>query len=187
MKYLIVGLGNIGPEYAETRHNIGFMVLDYLAKKHDAKFELGRHAFTTEIKHKGRTYVLVKPTTYMNLSGKAVGHYLSSLKLEPDSLLVITDDIALPFGKIRIRMKGSAGGHNGLKHIEQTLGHNNYPRLRFGVGDSFHAGKQVDYVLGKFSDDEQIDLQTLIEKSADASLAFGTIGLERTMNQFNTK
>lgn len=187
MKYLIVGLGNIGPEYAETRHNIGFMVLDYLAKKHDAKFELGRHAFTTEIKHKGRTYVLVKPTTYMNLSGKAVGHYLSSLKLEPESLLVITDDIALPFGKIRIRMKGSAGGHNGLKHIEQTLGHNNYPRLRFGVGDSFHAGKQVDYVLGKFSDDEQIDLQTLIEKSADASLAFGTIGLERTMNQFNTK
>jgi len=187
MKYLIVGLGNIGPEYAETRHNIGFMVLDYLAKKHDATFEISRHSFVTEIKAKGRTYVLVKPTTYMNLSGKAVGHWLTSLKLQPEQMLVITDDIAIPFGKIRIRTKGSAGGHNGLKHIEQTLGHNNYPRLRFGVGDDFHKGKQVDYVLSNFSNDEQAELQTLIEKSADAVLSFGTIGLERTMNQFNTK
>lgn len=187
MKYLIVGLGNIGPEYAETRHNIGFMVLDYLAQKFEAKFEVSRHAFVTEIKSKGRTYVLVKPTTYMNLSGKAVGHYLNSLKLPVEQLLVITDDIALPFGKIRIRMKGSAGGHNGLKHIEQTLGHNNYPRLRFGVGDDFGKGKQVDYVLSTFSGDEQAELQTLIEKAADAALAFGSIGLERTMNQYNTK
>lgn len=187
MKYLIVGLGNIGPEYAETRHNIGFMVLDYLAKKHDAKFDVSRHAFVTEIKAKGRTYVLVKPTTYMNLSGKAVSHWLNSLKLTPDQMLVITDDIALPFGTLRIRMKGSAGGHNGLRNIEQTLGHNNYPRLRFGVGDAFHKGKQVDYVLSNFSNDEQAELQTLIEKSADAILSFGTIGLERTMNQFNTK
>lgn len=187
MKYLIVGLGNIGSEYAETRHNIGFMVLDYLAQKFDAKFDTGRHSFVTEIKSKGRTYVLVKPTTYMNLSGKAVSHWLSSLKLTPDQMMVITDDIALPFGKLRIRAKGSAGGHNGLKHIEQTLGHNNYPRLRFGVGDSFHKGKQVDYVLSTFSDDEKIDLQTLIEKAADSVIAFGSIGLERTMNQFNTK
>ncbi|WP_347158297.1 aminoacyl-tRNA hydrolase [Pontibacter chitinilyticus] len=188
MKYLIVGLGNIGPEYADTRHNIGFMVLDYLAQKYGAAtFEVSRHAFVTEIKSKGRTYVLVKPTTYMNLSGKAVGHYLNSLKLPAEQLLVITDDIALPFGKIRIRAKGSAGGHNGLKNIEETLGHNNYPRLRFGVGDAFHKGKQVDYVLSKFSPDEQAELQTLIEKAADAALAFGTIGLERTMNQFNTK
>lgn len=187
MKYLIVGLGNIGPEYAETRHNIGFMVLDYLASKYEGSFEVSRHAFVTEIKTKGRTFVLVKPTTYMNLSGKAVGHYLNSLKLTPDQMLVITDDIALPFGKLRIRAKGSAGGHNGLKHIEQTLGHNNYPRLRFGVGDSFHKGKQVDYVLSKFSEDENIELQTLIEKAADSAIAFGTIGLERTMNQFNTK
>lgn len=187
MKYLIVGLGNIGPEYAETRHNIGFMVLDYLAKKHDAKFEVSRHSFVTEVKVKGRTYVLVKPTTYMNLSGKAVGHWLNSLKLTPEQMLVITDDIALPFGTLRIRMKGSAGGHNGLKHIEQTLGHNNYPRLRFGVGDAFHKGKQVDYVLSNFSNDEQAELQTLIEKSADAVVSFGSIGLERTMNQFNTK
>ncbi len=187
MKYLIVGLGNIGPEYAETRHNIGFMVLDYLASKYGGNFDVSRHAFVTEIKTKGRTFVLVKPTTYMNLSGKAVGHYLNSLKLTPDQMLVITDDIALPFGKLRIRAKGSAGGHNGLKHIEQTLGHNNYPRLRFGVGDAFHKGKQVDYVLSKFSEDESIELQSLIEKAADSAIAFGTIGLERTMNQYNTK
>ncbi len=187
MKYLIVGLGNIGQEYAETRHNIGFMVLDHLAKKHGASFDTGRHSFVTEIKTKGRTYVLVKPTTYMNLSGKAVGHWLNTLKLQPEQMMVITDDIAIPFGKIRIRTKGSAGGHNGLKHIEQTLGHNNYPRMRFGVGDAFHKGKQVDYVLSSFSDDEQAELQTLIEKAADAILAFGTIGLERTMNQYNTK
>lgn len=187
MKYLIVGLGNIGPEYAETRHNIGFMVLDYLAKKHEASFDSGRHAFVTEIKTKGRTFVLVKPTTYMNLSGKAVGHWLNSLKLPVDQMMVITDDIALPFGKMRIRAKGSAGGHNGLKHIEQTLGHNNYPRLRFGVGDSFHKGKQVDYVLSKFGEDEQPELQTLIEKAAESVVSFGTIGLERTMNHFNTK
>lgn len=187
MKYLLVGLGNIGPEYAETRHNIGFMVLDYLARKYEGTFDVGRHAFVTEIKTKGRTYVLVKPTTYMNLSGKAVGHYLNSLKLPPEQMLVITDDIALPFGKIRIRAKGSPGGHNGLKHIEQTLGHNNYARLRFGVGDTFSKGKQVDFVLSKFSADEQTELQTLIEKSAEAAIAFGTIGLERTMNQFNTK
>ncbi|WP_089318901.1 aminoacyl-tRNA hydrolase [Pontibacter ummariensis] len=188
MKYLIVGLGNIGPEYAKTRHNIGFMVLDYLAQKlGSASFEVSRHAFVTEIKAKGRTFVLVKPTTYMNLSGKAVGHYLNSLKLPPEQMLVITDDIALPFGKIRIRAKGSPGGHNGLKHIEQTLGNNNYPRLRFGVGDDFSKGKQVDYVLSTFSEEEEPELQTLIEKSADAVIAFGTIGLERTMNQYNTK
>lgn len=187
MKYLIVGLGNIGPEYAETRHNIGFMVLDYLAQKYDGKFDIGRHAFTAEIKTKGRTFVLVKPTTYMNLSGKAVGHYLNTLKLPAEQMLVITDDIAIPFGKIRIRIKGSAGGHNGLKHIEQTLEHNNYPRLRFGVGDEFHKGKQVNYVLSTFSADEQAELQTLIEKAADATIAFGTIGLERAMNQYNTK
>ena len=187
MKYLLVGLGNIGPEYADTRHNIGFMVLDYLARKYEGNFDVGRHAFVTEIKTKGRTYVLVKPTTYMNLSGKAAGHYLNSLKLPPEHMLVITDDIALPFGKIRIRAKGSPGGHNGLKHIEQTLGHSNYPRLRFGVGDTFSKGKQVDYVLSTFSEDEQMELQMLIEKSAEAAIAFGTIGLERTMNEFNTK
>lgn len=186
MKYLIIGLGNIGPEYAETRHNIGFMVLDYLVQKYGGKFEISRHSFVAEIKAKGRTFVLVKPTTYMNLSGKAVSHYLNSLKLPVEQMLVITDDIAINFGKIRIRMKGSAGGHNGLKHIEQTLGHNNYPRLRFGVGDDFHKGKQVDYVLSRFSPEEEDELQTLIEKAAEAVISFGTIGMERTMNLFNT-
>ncbi|AYA37258.1 aminoacyl-tRNA hydrolase [Hymenobacter oligotrophus] len=187
MKFLILGLGNIGPEYADTRHNIGFMVLDYLAQKHDAKFEIGRHAFVAEIKHKGKTYVLVKPTTYMNLSGKAAAHYLSSLKLEKEQLLVVTDDLALPFGKLRLKGKGSAGGHNGLKHIQETLGSDEYARLRFGVDANFPKGRQVDYVLNPFSADEQIDLPLRVEKAAEAVLAFGTLGLERTMNLYNTK
>jgi peptidyl-tRNA hydrolase, PTH1 family len=185
MKYLLVGLGNIGPEYADTRHNIGFMVLDYLAKKHDAAFDISRHAFVTEIRHKGKSYTLVKPTTYMNLSGKAVAHYLTSLKIPVEHMLVITDDLALPFGKLRMRAKGSAGGHNGLRHIEETLGHNQYPRLRFGVGDNYSKGRQVDYVLSPFAGEETDQLPALIEQAADMSLSFGTIGLERTMNFFN--
>ena len=187
MKYLLVGLGNIGPEYANTRHNIGFMVLDYLAKKHDATFESGRHSFVTEIKTKGRTFTLVKPTTYMNLSGKAVQHWLSTLKIPASQMLVITDDLAIPFGKLRMRGKGSAGGHNGLKHIEETLGNNEYPRLRFGVEANFPKGRQVDYVLSPFSEDEQIDLPGLIEKAAEMAISFGAIGIERTMNFYNTK
>jgi PTH1 family peptidyl-tRNA hydrolase len=185
MKYLLVGLGNIGPEYADTRHNIGFMVLDYLAKKNDAAFDISRHAFVTEIKHKGKSFTLVKPTTYMNLSGKAVGHYLNSLKIPVENMLVITDDLALPYGKMRMRAKGSAGGHNGLKHIEETLATNEYPRLRFGVGDNFSKGRQVDYVLSPFRPDEQEQLAALTEQAADMALSFGTIGLERTMNFFN--
>ena len=185
MKYLLVGLGNIGPEYAESRHNIGFMVADYLAQQHDARFEISRHAFVTEIKHKGKSYTLVKPTTYMNLSGKAVAHYLTSLKIPVANMLVITDDLALPFGKLRMRAKGSAGGHNGLKHIEETLGSNEYARLRFGVGDSYPKGRQVDYVLSPFFKEEQEQLPALIEKAAEMSLSFGTIGLERTMNFYN--
>ena len=187
MKYLIVGLGNIGPEYANNRHNIGFMVLEYLAKKHDGTFDTGRHAFVTEIKTKGRSFTLIKPTTYMNLSGKAVGHWLSTLKIPASQMLVITDDLALPFGKLRLRAKGSAGGHNGLKHIEETLGTTEYPRLRFGVDAQFAKGRQVDYVLSPFTADEQIDLPTLIERAADMAISFGTIGLERTMNFYNTK
>ncbi len=185
MKYLLVGLGNIGPEYADTRHNIGFMVLDYLAKKHEVSFDTGRHSFVTEFKHKGKHFTLVKPTTYMNLSGKAVAHWLSSLKIPASQMLVITDDLALPFGKLRMRAKGSAGGHNGLKHIEETLGSNEYPRLRFGVDAQFSKGRQVDYVLSPFSPDELIDLPTYIEKAAEMCLSFGTIGLERTMNFYN--
>ncbi len=187
MKYLLVGLGNIGPEYANTRHNIGFMVLDYLAKKHETTFDTGRHSFVTEIKTKGQSYTLIKPTTYMNLSGKAVSHWLSTLKIPASQMLVITDDLALPFGKLRMRAKGSAGGHNGLKHIEETLGNNEYPRLRFGVDAQFAKGRQVDYVLSPFSADEQVELPLLIEKAAEMSISFGTIGLERTMNFFNTK
>ncbi|KAA5546814.1 aminoacyl-tRNA hydrolase [Adhaeribacter rhizoryzae] len=185
MKYLLVGLGNIGPEYAESRHNIGFMVVDYLAQQHEARFEISRHAFVTEIKHKGKSYTLVKPTTYMNLSGKAVTHYLTSLKIPVTNMLVITDDLALPFGKLRMRSKGSAGGHNGLKHIEETLGSNEYARLRFGVGDNYSKGRQVDYVLSPFFKEEQVQLPELIQRAAEMSLSFGTIGLERTMNFFN--
>lgn len=188
MTFLILALGNIGPEYADTRHNIGFMVADYLATKFDApRFEIGRHAFVTELRHKGHKFVLVKPTTYMNLSGKAAAHYLSSLKIPVDDMLVVTDDLALPFGKLRLKGQGSAGGHNGLKSIQETLGTDKYARLRFGVDANFAKGRQVDYVLNPFSADEQIELPTRIEKAADAVLAFGALGLERAMNVVNVK
>ena len=185
MKFLLAGLGNIGPEYDRTRHNIGFMVLDHLARVHGGAFEVSRHAFVTEISHKGKRYVLVKPTTYMNLSGKAVQHHLAAHKIPLENLLVITDDLALPYGKLRLKGQGSAGGHNGLKHIQETLQTPNYARLRFGVGSEFGRGKQVDYVLSPFSADEQIDLPTHLEKAAEMALAFGSIGLERTMNFYN--
>lgn len=185
MKYLIAGLGNIGPEYENTRHNIGFLVVDALAKKFDCKWELGKQAYHTSFKHKSRTFVLIKPTTYMNLSGKAIQHWLSVEKISTDNLLVITDDIALPFETLRLKAKGSSGGHNGLKNIEALLSTQQYARLRFGVGGDFAKGKQVDYVLGDFSADEQITLSTLIDKSCDITLSFGTIGIARTMNQFN--
>lgn len=188
MKFLILCLGNIGPEYADTRHNVGFMVGDYLARKYEAApWQLGRHAFTTEIKHKGKTFVLVKPTTYMNLSGKAAAHWLSTLKLEKEQMLVVTDDLALPFGKLRLKGKGSAGGQNGLKHIQETLGTDEYARLRFGIDASFSKGRQVDYVLSPFSADELIELPLRLEKAADAVLAFGTLGIERAMNVVNVK
>ena len=188
MLYLVLGLGNIGPEYAGTRHNIGFMVADYLAAKYEApRFEVGRHAFVTEMRHKGHRFVLVKPTTYMNLSGKAAAHYLSSLKIPVENMVVVTDDLALPFGKLRLKGQGSAGGHNGLKHIQETLGNDVYARLRFGVDANFPKGRQVDYVLNPFSADEQIELPTRIEKAADGVLAFGALGLERAMNLVNVK
>ena len=185
MKYLLAGLGNIGPEYDQTRHNVGFMVLDFLARQHGGSFDVSRHAFVTEISYKSRRFVLVKPTTYMNLSGKAVQHHLTANKIPIENLLVITDDLALPYGKLRLKSQGSAGGHNGLKHIQETLGTTNYARLRFGVGSEFSRGKQVDYVLSQFSADERIDLSTHIEKAAEMALAFGTIGVERAMNFFN--
>ncbi len=185
MKYLIAGLGNIGQEYELTRHNIGFLVLDRIVDQEGSKFEMNKLAYTSELKYKGRILHLIKPTTYMNLSGKAVNHYLQLHKIPKENLLVITDDIAIPYGKIRLKPKGSAGGHNGLKNIEQLTGSQNYPRLRFGVGDHFHKGQQVDYVLSPFSKEEMDDLVLNMDKSIDAVKSFCTIGLERTMNAFN--
>ena len=185
---VVLCLGNIGPEYADTRHNIGFMVADYLAARFDApRFELGRHAFTTQFRHKGVAYVLVKPTTYMNLSGRAAQHWLTALKTPVEQLLVVTDDLALPFGKLRLKGQGSAGGHNGLKDIQATLGTDKYARLRFGVDSNFSKGRQVDYVLDPFSADERIELPTRIEAAGEAVLAFGSLGLERAMNAVNVK
>lgn len=185
MKYLIAGLGNIGAEYELTRHNIGFLILDRLADQKGVQFKLDKLASTAEVKHKGRTLQLIKPTTYMNLSGKAINYWLQQYKISKENLLVITDDIALPFGKIRLRPKGSAGGHNGLKNIEQLTGGQNYSRLRFGVGDEFHKGNQVDYVLSPFSQKEFDELVTHMDRSIEAILSYSAIGIERTMNQFN--
>jgi len=185
MKYLICGLGNPGPEYELTRHNAGFLALDRLADKKKAQFEPARHSNKVEIKHKGRKLILIKPTTYMNLSGKAVNYWLNEEKINRENLLVVTDDIALPFGKLRMRQKGSNAGHNGLGNIEQVLGDNNYPRLRFGVGNDFGRGQQVDYVLSNF-DQEQLDqLVPLLDKCCDMILSFATIGIGRTMTAFN--
>jgi peptidyl-tRNA hydrolase, PTH1 family len=185
MKYLLVGLGNIGPEYALTRHNIGFMVLDRLIASFEKTFILGRHAYVAEIKYKGKQITLIKPTTYMNLSGKAVNHWMKELKIEQANILIITDDLALPFGKLRMKPKGSAGGHNGLKNIEEILGSSDYARLRFGVGDNFAKGKQVDYVLKEFTADENIQIPDILDKAGDMCLSFCTNGIQNTMNNFN--
>jgi PTH1 family peptidyl-tRNA hydrolase len=187
MKYLIAGLGNIGPEYEFTRHNIGFEVVNEIAKRLDVSFDLSRHSFHAEGKHKGRTLHLIKPTTYMNLSGKAVAYWMNELKLKEPNIMVVTDDLSLPFGKLRMRGKGSDGGHNGLKNINQVLGNNQYPRLRFGIGDNFARGRQVDYVLEQWSIEEQKDIETYIQNAADAVLSYTAIGIERTMNIYNTK
>lgn len=187
MKYLIVGLGNIGAEYASTRHNIGFRVLDALAEASGAVFTAERYGSVARIKHKGRTLVLLKPATYMNLSGKAVRYWLDAEKIELDHLLVVVDDIALPFGALRMRSKGSAGGHNGLKNIDALLGRSDYARIRFGIGGDFARGHQVDYVLGEWTDDEQKALPERLKIFGDAVLTFATIGADRTQNLFNNK
>jgi PTH1 family peptidyl-tRNA hydrolase len=185
VKYLIAGLGNIGDEYANTRHNIGFSVADALAG--EVKFRQDRHAFVAEMKFKGRIFVIIKPTTYMNLSGKAVQYWLQAEKIPQENLLVITDDIALPFGTIRIKGKGSDGGHNGLKSIQECLNSGEYPRLRFGVGSEFAKGRQSDYVLGKWSAEEQKALEERINKCCEAVKAFATIGIGLTMTNYNGK
>lgn len=187
MKYLIVGLGNIGVEYAATRHNIGFNVLDALAGASNAVFTAARYGDVAEFKHKGRTLVLLKPSTYMNLSGKAVRYWMEAEKIASENLLVVSDDIALPFGTLRMRPKGSAGGHNGLKNIVELLGTEEFARMRFGVGGDFPKGRQVDYVLGEWTDEERKALPERLKIFGDAILSFTTIGMERTMNFFNKK
>lgn len=187
MKYLIVGLGNIGAEYANTRHNIGFMVLDAFAKASNVIFNSQRYGSVAEVSHKGRKFILLKPSTYMNLSGKAVSYWMKQEHIPIENVLVIVDDVALPLGAIRIRMKGSDGGHNGLKHISYTLGHNNYNRLRFGIGNDYPQGFQIDYVLGMWTKQEMEVLPERIDFAVEAIKSFGTIGVERTMNFYNTK
>lgn len=185
MKYLIAGLGNIGPEYELTRHNIGFLILDRLADQHQSEFVADKLVTKAEIKHKGRSLHLIKPTTFMNLSGKAVNYWMQVLNIPQDHLLVVVDDISLPFGSCRLRPKGSAAGHNGLKNIEQVLGGNNYARLRFGIGNDFPPGGQVNYVLSNFKRSEFEHLPENIDKAADMILSFSTIGISRTMTEYN--
>lgn len=187
MKYLIVGLGNIGKEYADTRHNIGFMVVDRWAEAEAATWTFERLAYRTEIRFKGRTFVLIKPTTYMNLSGRAVNYWLQQEKIEVANMLVVVDDLALPFGALRMKTKGSDAGHNGLADIANTLGHNVYTRIRFGIGNNFSRGKQVDYVLAPFTKDEMAAIPERADKAIEAIKSFGTIGPERTMNFHNGK
>jgi PTH1 family peptidyl-tRNA hydrolase len=185
MKYLIVGLGNIGSEYEHTRHNIGFDVADKLVDDLSGSFAHSRLAYYAEVSFKGKKLHVIKPTTYMNLSGKAVNYWMKELKVAPENVLVLVDDLALPFGKIRIKLKGSSAGHNGLKSIEELCGGQNYARLRFGIGDDFAKGRQVDYVLGLFSAEEQKELPFSIDKSVDAIKSFVTIGPNQTMTAFN--
>lgn len=191
MKYLIVGLGNIGDEYEGTRHNSGFMVIDRLLKACTREggerptYVLDRHAYRAEVKLKGRTLVLIRPTTYMNLSGKAVQYWMQKEKVPLENLLVVVDDIALPVGKIRMKKQGSGGGHNGLANIEQLLHTANYCRLRIGVGNNFGQGHQIDYVLGRFTDEEQTLLDPALDCAVQAIQAFVTLGPDRAMNMYN--
>lgn len=187
LKYLIVGLGNIGSEYQNTRHNIGFKILDTLAGVSNISFEDKRYGMIAEFKFKARTFVLLKPSTYMNRSGLAVNYWLKKTKVPSDKLLILVDDIALPLGTVRIKPKGGDGGHNGLANINQVLGNSNYARLRFGIGNDFHSGQQIDYVLGEWSKNEEEQLPELINHSIEVIKSFGTVGLELTMTRLNRK
>jgi len=185
MKYLIVGLGNIGAEYANSRHNIGFAVVDELAREFGLEFDTETQGNIASFRHKGRTFILLKPSTYMNRSGKAVRYWMQKENIPKERLLVVLDDINLNFGRQRLRGKGSDGGHNGLKDIDRTLGGGNYPRLRVGIGREFGRGRQVDYVLGEWSPEEREQLPAVLKRAADTVKSFGAIGLQRTMNEFN--
>jgi PTH1 family peptidyl-tRNA hydrolase len=185
MKYLIVGLGNIGDEYAQTRHNIGFDVADALAEKYKVSFASDRYTDMAEFSLRGRQITVIKPTTFMNLSGKAVRYWMQALKIPIENIFVLVDDLAIPFNKIRIRGNGSDAGHNGLKSIQELLLTQNYPRLRFGIGNNYSKGRQVEFVLGKWSNEELIEIPSLIKHSVQAIESFATRGLANTMNDFN--
>lgn len=186
MKYLIAGLGNIGPDYELTRHNIGFMVLDAFAKASAAFFKDKRYGFVAEMRLKNRILILLKPSTFMNLSGNAVRYWLKKEKIDNSNLLVVVDDLMLPFGTLRLKPKGSDAGHNGLKHIQDLIGPD-YPRLKFGVGNDFSPGGQVDYLLDKFTDHEQERLTERIETASDIIRSFCLAGIDITMNQYNNR
>jgi PTH1 family peptidyl-tRNA hydrolase len=185
MKYLIAGLGNIGDEYKNTRHNIGFDVADAFAAKHKAVFNNDRLADVAECKWKGKTFIVIKPTTYMNLSGRAIKYWLDKEKIPVENLLVILDDLALPLDVIRLRPGGSDAGHNGLKSIQESLGTNQYPRLRFGVGNNYPKGRQVEFVLSKWKNTEEPVVLEKINKSTEIIENFASIGIARTMNECN--
>jgi PTH1 family peptidyl-tRNA hydrolase len=187
MKFLIAGLGNLGPEYELTRHNIGFLTLDRLADLQKVEFTTARLADKADFKFKGKHIHLVKPSTFMNLSGKSVAYWLQELKIPKENLLVIVDDIALPFGSLRLRQKGSAAGHNGLKNIEETLGGADYSRLRMGIGSAFPKGQQVDFVLSRFEPNEFEELPAIMDRAIEMTISFCTIGIERTMNLHNKR
>jgi PTH1 family peptidyl-tRNA hydrolase len=187
MNYLIVGLGNIGKEYADTRHNIGFMVADELANQAGTTWSTLKHAYYTEYKQRGHNIFVIKPTTFMNLSGKAVNYWMQELIVPIQNVLVIVDDLAIPFGSLRVKPKGSAAGHNGLRSIEGSVGGQHYARLRFGIGDNYPKGRQVDYVLGPFDKEEQRELPALIEHAVKMVNSFINIGIELTMTNLNTK
>jgi PTH1 family peptidyl-tRNA hydrolase len=185
MKFLIVGLGNIGLEYDATRHNIGFDVADAFVIKHGGNFRLDRHAFVAECKWKGKTFVVIKPTTYMNLSGKAVKYWMDKEKIALENILVIVDDLALPIETLRLRQGGSDAGHNGLKNIDLILQTNQYPRLRFGIGNNFPKGRQIEFVLGKWAPSELPIVKEKVLKSIEAIESFATQGIAKTMNIYN--
>lgn len=186
-KFLIVGLGNIGDEYANTRHNIGFNVVDAIAKENNLKFIKNKLAEISEYKFKGKILILIKPNTYMNLSGNAVNYWLQAERILLNNLLVITDDFALPLCALRLKGKGSDGGHNGLKSIQETLNTENYARLRFGISNDFSKGRQVDYVLGKWSAEEEDKISVRIQLAIKIIQDFTTMGLQRTMATYNNK
>lgn len=186
MNYLVVGLGNIGSEYADTRHNVGFMVLDAWAQASNAVFKPQRYGDVAEISFKGRNITLLKPSTYMNLSGNAVRYWVNKLKLPLENLLIICDDLNLPFSTLRMRKKGSDGGHNGLKNIQELLGTQDYARIRIGIGNNFAKGGQVDFVIGQMTPEEKNAMPEICDKVIEGIKSFTTIGIDRTMNSFNT-